>query len=263
MTMPVIPTWERLGYAGKPVGVDRANNVIRGYVVAQRGPFKSQGRGEFDDASLAQIVSLMAAKPAGLKSRFTHPNMSNDGLGKFLGRSKAPYLDGDRVRADLHLDPSSFSTPSGNLGKYVMDLAENDADAISSSLVLRVKQEVRLNTDGTRAKNEKGEPLPPLWRPEALHASDIVETGDAVDSLLSAGVDVDGLPLAALWRGSEMLDQLFADQPREVIEARLKGFLERYLTGRFGVPEAGGPTRGEIEDSLRRARLMEADGRRP
>ena len=29
------------------IGVDRENNVLRGYVVAQLGPFKD-GRGEFD-----------------------------------------------------------------------------------------------------------------------------------------------------------------------------------------------------------------------
>ena len=31
------------------VGVDREKGVIRGYVLAQAGPFKSKGRGEFDE----------------------------------------------------------------------------------------------------------------------------------------------------------------------------------------------------------------------
>lgn len=230
MTMPAKPEWESLAVAGGALGVDRENKVIRGYVVAQRGPFKSTGRGEFDDKSLAMIADMMNAAPKGLKSRFAHPTLSSDGLGKFLGRARNARVDGDRVRADLHLDPSSFATPAGNLGQYVLDLAASDPDALSSSLVVKPKQELRVNPDGTRAKDDKGNPLPPLWRPERLHASDIVDTGEAVDGLLS----VDDLPDAIQRRGAEMLDSLFAGQPRDVVEARCLAYLARYLDNRYG-----------------------------
>ncbi len=260
MPMPTIPMWESLKYAGRPIGVDREARVLRGYVVAQRGPFKTKGRGEFDDKSLASIVELMNSGSAGLKSRFTHPDMSSDGLGKFLGRSRNARLtdDGAKVRADLHFDPSASKTPNGDLADYVMSLAESDPDALSSSLVLTVDREFRLEPDGTRKTDTDGEPLPPLWRPKKLHASDIVDTGDAVDGLLSAGVDVDGLPLSALWRGAEMLDRLFADEPREVIEERLLGWMGRYLNGRFGPAEDGKPD--DVERLRRRLRLLELEG---
>lgn len=247
--MPAIPEWLRAEVVGRALAVDRTAKVLRGYVVALAGPFKSRGRGEFDEKSLEMIAQIMNAKEKGIKSRFTHPDESNDGLGKFLGRARNARVatavatwDGQprevpAVRADLHLDPSSFSTPTGNLGGYILDLAESDPDALSSSLVLRVKQEHRIEKDGTPKTNEKGESLPPLWRPEAIHASDIVDTGDAVDGLLSAGVDVDGLPLAALWRGAELLDGVFAGQPRNVAEARLTAFLQRYLDRRYGAAE--------------------------
>lgn len=259
-SMPAAPEWESLKATGKPVGVDRKANIILGYVVAQRGPFKSEGRGEFDDASLSRIVELMNAKQGGTKSRFGHPDMSSDGLGKFLGRSHDARVDGDRVRADLHLSPSSFNTPSGNLGQYVMDLAESDPEALSSSLVLKVDREFRLNTDGTKKADDKGQPLPPLWRPKQVHASDIVETGDAVDGLLSAGVDADGLPLGVLWRGAEMLDSVFAGQPRDVVEARCRAWLDRYLCRRFGpVPGEAALAADDVIDGLRRRlRLLEA-----
>src|SRR4051812_5845969 len=95
--MPVKPEWLKvqarsIGTEGAP-RVDRQNNVILGYVVAQQGPFKSEGRGEFDGKALRTIVKLMKAEPTGLKSRFTHPDLSSDGLGKFLGRAKNPRLD--------------------------------------------------------------------------------------------------------------------------------------------------------------------------
>ena len=248
-TMPIEPEWLRATVTSDTVGVDRATEVITGYIVAQEGPFKSEDRGEFDVAALKSIVKLIKASPSGLKSRFTHPDMSNDGLGKFLGRVKNPRLDkisvresqgqglSDEitvVRSDLHIDPSSHNTPSGDLGAYVMDLAESDPDAMSSSLVLTVDQEYRIDKKGRPKKDDDGNELPPLWRPVRLHASDVVDTGDAVDGLLSVTLTTDGLPDAAVRQGAAMLDKVFADQTREVVEARLNAWIGRYLTRRYG-----------------------------
>src|SRR5262245_4116304 len=193
---PLEPRWLRPQFSGRPVGVDRETGagVLRGYVVAQAGPFKSEGRGEFDRQALAEIVRMGNEAPRGIKSRFTHPDMSSDGLGKFLGRSQgfslaaAADARGKRVqavRADLHFDPSAHDAPGGDLAGYVMRLAESDPDALSSSLVLHADREQRLEPDGrTPTRGPDGEELPPLWRPTRLHASDIVDTGDAVDGLL-------------------------------------------------------------------------------
>src|SRR4051812_26748106 len=120
------PSWLKSDSVGKPIGVDEEKKIIHGYVLAQEGPFKSEGRGEFDKQSIADIVRLAADHSNGLKSRFTHPSLSEDGLGKFLGRTKNIRVDGTKARGDLHLDPTSFNTPSGNLGGYVMDLAKSD-----------------------------------------------------------------------------------------------------------------------------------------
>lgn len=241
------PTWQALKAQGAPKSIDRESGIIRGYVVAQLGPFKSRGRGEFDEKSLDAIIELMSKNPTGTKSRFTHPGMSSDGLGKFLGRARDPIMSTTldertgktvkAVRADLHFNRTALETPIEGgkpLGVYVMDLAESDPSALSSSLVLRADEEYRLEEDGTPTRDENDERLPPLWRPKIIHASDVVDTGDAVDGLLSAGVDVDGLPLAALWRGTEMLDSVFADQPEAVVRARLTAWTDRYLAERFG-----------------------------
>jgi hypothetical protein len=252
-TMPIVPNWHKCLAPAKSESVDRKENVLRGYVVAQEGPFKSAGRGEFDRKSLDTLLSLGNAKPKGIKSRFTHPNESNDGLGKYLGRSRnfrmghaTDERTGKRVlaiRADLHFDPTAMDTPPQGgkpLGVYVLDLAESDPEAISSSIVVQADEEYRRKKDGTLETDAEGNPLPPLWRPTALHASDIVDTGDAVDGLLSAGVDVDGLPLGVIWRAEEMLGEVFANQPREVVEARLSAYLSRYLDAKYGVQELPG-----------------------
>lgn len=243
---PDPPERLRAGAAGRPVGVDRARGVLLGYVVAQLGPFKSRGRGEFDEAALHEIARLGNATK--MRARFSHPTECDDGLGKYLGRPQnfavgtAVNADGvtvPAVRADLHFDPTALDTPPGGgkpLGRYVMDLAESDPDALSSSLVLRATKEYRRKPDGTLDTDADGTELPPLWRPQRLTASDIVDTGDAVDGLLSAG-----LPNDHLWRGAELLDGLFAGLGRGDVEGRLRGFLDRYLAHRFGGDAGGDP----------------------
>lgn len=264
--------WLRAGFAGRPVGVDRKAGKLLGYVVAQAGPFKSRGRGEFDRAGLEELIRLGNAARQGMKSRFSHPTECNDGLGKHLGRAANFSLSAalnaagqavDAVRADLTFDPTALDTPpSGGkpLGVYVMELAESDPGAVSSSIVVRVKKEYRLNPDGTPAKGEDGEELPPLWRPLKLIATDIVDTGDAVDDLLAAG-----LPNDHLWEGAAVLDGLFEGQTREEVAGRLRGFLDQYLDLRFGpadpppVPPAATPVTTATALLAKRQRLREIE----
>jgi hypothetical protein len=235
--------WLRAGAQGRPVGVDRKTNVIHGFVVAQLGDFKDQGRGTFTDASLGKILELMRAEREGLKSRFSHPTLSSDGLGKFLGRAKDPFLgeattpSGETVaavRADLHLSESAFKTPAGNLADYVMTLAESDPNALSSSLALKTNKIEQLDAKGRPALNENGDPLPPIWIPVELHATDIVDVGAAVDGLLSAGGPMEGLPDEIVRRASQLLDTQFRGQPREVVESRCSAYLGQYLDWRYG-----------------------------
>src|SRR5690606_32875965 len=98
---------------------------------------------------------------------------------------------------------------------------------------LNIEEEYRLDSKNRRLKDDKGEDLPPLWRPTKLHALDVVDTGDATNSFLSA----ESLPDALVRKGCELLDQAFPDASREVIAARLDAWKERYLTERFGEPE--------------------------
>jgi len=234
--------WLRAGLARGAAQVDRAAGVIRGYTVAQMGPFKS-GRGEFDAAGLRQAARLMGG-PRGVKSRFTHPTLSGDGLGKFLGRAKDARVEGGKLKADLHLSPTSRNTPSGDLGGYVMDLAESDPDAFGSSLVLKAREDLRLDGKGRPAVGPDGEELPPLWWPEEIHASDVVDEGDAVhDGFLGVPPEVvaallaGDLPDGFVRAGSALLDSVFGkDAPRALVEGRATAWLARYLELRYGPP---------------------------
>lgn len=233
----------------RPIGVDREANILRGYVVAQLGPFKDIGRGEFDQRGLDMLLQLGKDSKQGVKSRFSHPTECDDGLGKYLGRSRDWYMseavnaDGVKVpaiRGNLHFDKTALDTPPAGgkpLGLYVMDLAESDPDAISSSVGIRTKKEIRLKPDGTRLTGPNGEELPPLWFPVKLFASDVVDTGAAVDGLLSAEGVTDGLPNAILWQASEMLNEHFEGLSRAEVKERIDAFAAKYLAMRFG-PES-------------------------
>lgn len=255
--MPKQPDWLRANSLGSPVKVDRENGIIYGRVVAELGTFKDR-RGKFNDVSLAKIAELMATNPNGTKSRFTHPSLSSDGLGKFLGRDQNPRVDGPRVRADLHFDPSAYKTPSGDLATYVMDLAQNDPGAFGSSLVLQTEKIFELGENGRPKRDENGDEIPPLWMPTKIHAIDVVDDGDAVhgDFMSASGIDFDSLPDFEVRKGSAMLDALFAGQPREVVKARCEAWLERYLSNRYGELEPAGRS---VDLLKRRLRLRKFD----
>lgn len=267
-TLPAKSEWLRANTSDKmQVGVDRENNILRGYVVAQEGPFKSAGRGAFDLKALKAIAALMnKAGSIGTKSRFSHPTLSGDGIGKFLGRAKNPRVDSvtvkrdgvptllHAVRADLHFDQTALEEPPGGgkpLGIYVMDLAESDPDAISSSVVIQADEEEQLDAKGRPVLDANGDPLPPLWRPKAIHASDVVDTGDAVDGILSAeGLSSDALPDHAVREACKLLAGAFPNASREVVKARVESWLSSFLSWKFGDEEPTEPAEAPKQKSL-------------
>jgi DNA-binding ferritin-like protein len=249
--------WLKVSTSGRPIGVDREKEVIRGFIVAQEGPFKSEGRGEFDKQALQTILELIKASPNGLKSRLAHPDESNDGIGKLLGRLKDPWLDmltvreseGAQktdpvacVRGDLWINPAAHKA-SFDMADWLMTAAESDPDAISSSLVLSTEREYRIDAKGVPLTDAEGNELPPLWRPTALHAADVVDTGDAVDGLLSAQLTperLEEIPNGVVFAGAKMLDKQFAGKPRAFVADRCQAFLRRYLDRRYGEDLAAG-----------------------
>ncbi len=114
--------------------LDRDANIIKGYAVMTKG--EALGHNLWiDGVMLAQVAEAGNAASKGIKGRFTHPGLCSDGLGKYLGRSKNFRLDGDVVRADLHISPVADQSPDGPLGSYVLNMAEEDPDAFGASIV--------------------------------------------------------------------------------------------------------------------------------
>lgn len=129
-------------FADLPVDTSRVDRtggqygagLIRGVSLLTRG--EALGHGYWCDAfMLDQCLSAMKVSQAGLKSRFTHPGMCSDGLGKPLGTFQDARIEGDRVVADLHLKKSAHNTPEGNLAAFIMDRAEEDPQDFGTSIV--------------------------------------------------------------------------------------------------------------------------------
>lgn len=144
------------------LGIDRSNSIIRGAKVIEVGQINDDRPFQVDDTTLDQVIELGNRPNKGIKARFTHPQA--DGLGKHLGRWVNFRRDGDAVRADLQLAKSSFNTPSGDLGSYILDLASEDPDAFGVSISAQLDRE-------TFASKEVIKPI----RVEKLLATDVVD----------------------------------------------------------------------------------------
>jgi len=189
-------------------GVDRKTSTIAGASAMQTGLVKD-GRFEIDQTTLRQLNEQGNASKLGVKVRFGHPAMSDDALGTFLGRMKQFRLnpEGSLSRGDIFFDETSFRTPKGDLGGYVLDLAKNDPSAFGMSVVVVGDREFRLNPDGTRQVNqETGEPLPALLRVKQLLAVDFVDSPAATDSVFGLN-DQTFLSAEAFQKLSELMER--------------------------------------------------------
>lgn len=258
-SVPALPKYFRMPpvVSDRSIGVDRENRIIRGYIVAEQGETKSPGRAFFDVESLQTLAKLGNADPKGVKGHFQHPSASDDGLGKFTGRSKNFRVErGARsgrhiLRADHHIDATAMETPPGGgkpYGVYLMDLAESDPGAFQSSVSLDRDHLLAADPDNSETEGV------PLVRPNELRGVDFVREGDAthgelfgVDLMTEEGLDqfFEGserrIPTRAAQVAWEYMSQMFPDSSYDVIKERLDGFRDRYLNWRFGSADTNPP----------------------
>lgn len=209
--------------------------LIQGVSLAARG--EALGHDMWlDDEFLAAIPGHVNAYTTGMKSRFTHPSMSGDGMGSQLGVFTNARLDSGKPIADLHLMEAAHKAPDGDLAEYVMALAEESPDTFGVSIVFEpddaaTKEFSAAHTVENRfqspdAANEKSYPHVRLKR---LRAADVVDEPAAnPDGMFSRGHDIARAADAAL---SYALG-LTAERPEvcfDVDPDRLKGFVSRFL----------------------------------
>ena len=120
--------------AVKDAGGRFGAGVITGMAVITRG--EALGHNAWvDTAFIAEVDAALRAADAGVKSRYTHPDMSGDALAKGLGRvTWAPSESTDVVRGDLHFWKSSRKTPEGDLGAHILERAGEDPSSFGASI---------------------------------------------------------------------------------------------------------------------------------
>lgn len=162
------------------------SGLIQNVSIIKKGD--ALGHGMFiDDVFLAQVADSIGVD--GIKARFTHPHMSSDGAGTFLGKGFGGFVEGDKVLADLHFSKTSRKTPKhGDLGGYVMEMGEETPDCIGLSIAFRFDPAEENNF--VEEHTEKGEfksPDPmnknnyPHARLKRLLAVDVVDSPAAND----------------------------------------------------------------------------------
>lgn len=229
-------------------GGDFGAGLIRGLSVITRG--EALGHGMWiDDVFLSQVeAALQAEQKTGLKSRFTHPDLSADGLAKFLGRVKGGHVDGDQVFTDLHLAKSAHRSPDGDLAGYVLDRTEEDPGGFGASIVfyrdLEAETEFALSNgataddrgrvgwDGFKSPDEANANNYPHARLAALEATDLVDEPAANPSgMFHRGpiAEIGKLADFALGRSTEAPAETTA---LNVNPERFRDYVNRYLETR-------------------------------
>lgn len=196
------PRYRFTAYAA-PARVDREQHVIFG-VSAMQAVEALGHRLMVDAKSLEQFVALGNAAAHGLKSRFTHPGLSADGLGKHLGRVRNFRVEGDKAVGDLYLSETAAKSPHGDLRAYVESLAEEDPEAFGLSVVVDGYGAWQLS-DGTEA-NDDEKPATAIGKYPALR----VTAAYAVDAVDEPAANRDGLFSAFGGTTSELAARVYA-----------------------------------------------------
>lgn len=126
--------------AGSAAGVkvDKEKGIIANVAVMTVGPARGHGF-QIDSDTIASALKAFNAN-ANVKSRFTHPERRFDGdsIEFTVGRPQNFRIDGDTLRADIHLLKSAANLPGmGNVRGWLLDMAEEDPRIFGMSVVVR------------------------------------------------------------------------------------------------------------------------------
>lgn len=210
--------------AAKPSAIDKEKGIIYGAKIIQLGPLNDDRPFVIDGTTLEQVTELGNASQRGVKARFTHPTMCDDGLGRHLGSWKNFRNEGDAVYADLHFCKASYNTPNGDLATYVMELAEEKPQDFGVSIAPTITSEMNQQYEGHVP--EQDEPI--LFRLEKLNACDVVGDPAATRGGLLSN-DLTDLPTQINW----YLNKHFAKVEPRVVASKCLGFLNSYYGENF------------------------------
>lgn len=254
------------GRGGEQPRVDRdagENGIIYGFSVLTRGEALGWG-GWLDSEFVDETIAAGLARSPRVKSRFTHPDMSSDGLGKLLGRVTNFRRDGDQARGDLEFVKSASETPDGDLADYIMSMAEESPDLFASSIVFRRDRGAEeafagkhSDEDGTFTSPDRDNGKNyPHWRLASLRAADIVDEpganpGGFFSAWNPAAVEAEKVLSFAFGLSSDApAEPAFGVIHPERVRRTVNGFLSRHgleITRKATGPKAHATEAEELE----------------
>lgn len=164
--------------------VDFENRVIYDVVLIEPDR-EASGHGMYVDQKMVdQVVEFGKAGPAvGFKAKFDHPSECFSSMGSQLGRLKNfRSNDSGQAIADLHVGSYTEDAPGGDMGKWLLRVADEDPDQVGFSIVFRAAESVTF-TAGDDENPDDPKFLYPHARIGEFYGADVVEEGAATSSL--------------------------------------------------------------------------------
>jgi hypothetical protein len=113
--------------------IDRAAGTIRGVSAIQA--VEALGHDLLVDEVTLRQVAEHGTAAGKVKSRFTHPGLCSDGMGKMLGHAANFRVQGDKTLCDLTFIEAAAQSPDGDLRAYTLKLAEDAPGDFGLSIV--------------------------------------------------------------------------------------------------------------------------------
>lgn len=136
--------------SSKPSAVDVANRTISGVVVMELGKIQDYRAYNLDQEFATALLNSAKKQKKGVMSNFGH---NYDNLGKRLGRMSNFTQEGSKIIADLEVFEAADKSPGyPGMGAYVLEMAQEDAEAIMLSINFSYKYQFQKMKDGTEFK---------------------------------------------------------------------------------------------------------------
>lgn len=185
----------KMGLAPKSVNVDKENRMLNGVVAIEPMDIKDYRAFSINEEFITDLVALGKKQKDGVKSYFGH-NWDNEG--KLLGRAINWREEEGKAKYDLVIHKAADNSPTlPNVGKYLLDLMEEDDNAMMNSIVFQPEYFYQFADTGKKVKcyeySKDGDyiyPNPELGKvyPKigTLMSTDIVSEGAATNSMFKS-----------------------------------------------------------------------------
>lgn len=185
----------KMGLAPKSVNVDKENRMLNGVVAIEPMDIKDYRAFSINEEFITDLVALGKKQKDGVKSYFGH-NWANEG--KLLGRAINWREEEGKAKYDLVIHKAADNSPTlPQVGKYLLDLMEEDESAMMNSIVFQPEFFYQLTDAGKKVKcyeyNSNGQYIEPKAElgkvyPKIgnLMSTDIVSEGAATNSMFKS-----------------------------------------------------------------------------